>query len=984
VTYVDAVREARDRSNALRAENLARVDKALRDYINELTKNVRKLTGDNKVAARRAIRLAEELRTPLAQTLERAVATGRAVAFNDILKIHTSAAERYAAQFDVSPALLARLHTPGLTMAGAWESLGKGASTWRTLLRGYSDAAINDVQQVMTSALLSGLSAKELAERLRPYLAGSEPFQKAFKGTGVWTDAMLRKAGFKQDARRLRYNADRIAYSEIHNARLEAELQAFAADPFVEAVRWTLSPYRGLTEDHTDECDDLAGTDFYEMGAGVYPVDAAPTSPHPWCRCEVIPITRPVERSLDPKPSPKLRNRVPPRGKRTAGQAAKQRVNTMRAVGAGDGAIGRKLAKLSGPPEVAKEFTALGIPDGIVKKHDVIYWLRTNTKLDADEIVTAMNTRLGFGIKKADVMSNIKWYNTEKIPGNPILIGGKKPPVGKTSPITAEPIVGGGEPPSQWPPPVTSTDMPLASVGGLPLARGAPWADLADPDKREEFLRNIRDYAKMGVKLDNQYVISKQVIAEFERVITEARFVLKKETRAFFGVADAWNDVQRWDTFWPGKGGKAWERGILTFPGVRTMGATLERARAHAGAGSGTTFEVILPKGTRAISANVSGFPELQVLPGSRYMVEKVVTTADGTHVTLRLIDDGALNTRSLIEFKKRLEEEYWNTVREEVALAGSGHLSPGDRDALDTISPVPDAARINIKSTSRADLNEAINSTYSLIADRDFDELALWLREYTNINTSEKIAAYFKATFTRDVPASRVDQHIAAALKKRASQPGISSYISTDVAKYDWSREGVKNLDSVHAVPTKSTTIVLDEVVIRGGASGMYSDHGREYKRLEISPKMSRVQQRATFYHEMGHAFDNIALGRVGHGFGSERQGQLAQVGAIQSVMKAIKETNAFKNWAATARKYRGVGPTGKFFNYVISDVEIFARSYAQYIANKSGDKAVMGVFTLPGYSESQWQWSPTEFATIHKAFDKLLSDFGLLRKKP
>ena len=52
---------------------------------------------------------------------------------------------------------------------------------------------------------------------------------EAFKGAPI-SDKLLRDPARSGAARRLRYNADRIAVSEIQNARMEAEAQAFAAD----------------------------------------------------------------------------------------------------------------------------------------------------------------------------------------------------------------------------------------------------------------------------------------------------------------------------------------------------------------------------------------------------------------------------------------------------------------------------------------------------------------------------------------------------------------------------------------------------------------------------------------------------------------------------------------------------------------------------------------------------------------------------------
>lgn len=300
--------KARARENQLRLLSLRRLDATLQDYITSLLIELRTLQPGSDLfsrqqAVKRAIEVARNLKTRLAQGLETAVTQSRVLSFKEILDLNNEAALEIAAAHDIPGRLLGAIQKPNVMMAGVWESLGTGAATWRTLLRGYVNGAVADAQYVMTRSLLEGVSADELARRLRPYLEGSQPFQQAFKGAGQITDKIMSDPTFTGAAKLLRYNADRIAMSEIHNARGEAELQSFAADPFVEVVRWVLSPNRG-TQDKPDACDAFAHSDFYGLGEGVYPVTKVPTFPHPFCRCERMPVPRPISRMFFPKPNP--------------------------------------------------------------------------------------------------------------------------------------------------------------------------------------------------------------------------------------------------------------------------------------------------------------------------------------------------------------------------------------------------------------------------------------------------------------------------------------------------------------------------------------------------------------------------------------------------------------------------------------------------------------------------------------------------------
>lgn len=158
-------------------------------------------------------------------------------------------------------------------------------------------------------ATQAGVGQEELARRLRRYVTGSEKFAPLFtevptqQGTVAKLD--LRKIP-KEDlgaTQQMVHNARRIAFSEPHNARAEAEIGHMRTDPFVEAVRWTLSPVRSTVGwAAPDECDYLAVNNVWGLGPGIYPVDRVPPPPHPWDRCEKMPVLRPPARMEHPKP----------------------------------------------------------------------------------------------------------------------------------------------------------------------------------------------------------------------------------------------------------------------------------------------------------------------------------------------------------------------------------------------------------------------------------------------------------------------------------------------------------------------------------------------------------------------------------------------------------------------------------------------------------------------------------------------------------
>lgn len=83
-----------------------------------------------------------------------------------------------------------------------------------------------------------------------------------------------------------RYQANRIAQTELHRAYAEARALELMDDPDVQWVQWRMS----ATHPEVDICDYLSSVDRWGMGPGVYPVGQAPVPPaHPHCRCILAP-----------------------------------------------------------------------------------------------------------------------------------------------------------------------------------------------------------------------------------------------------------------------------------------------------------------------------------------------------------------------------------------------------------------------------------------------------------------------------------------------------------------------------------------------------------------------------------------------------------------------------------------------------------------------------------------------------------------------
>lgn len=84
------------------------------------------------------------------------------------------------------------------------------------------------------------------------------------------------------------YNAQRLSRTLISHAYQQAMLVTNEKNPFVEGYRWLTSNFHGRV---CDICLDLAETDRYGMGAGVFPKEELPMDhPNGMCTFEIVKV----------------------------------------------------------------------------------------------------------------------------------------------------------------------------------------------------------------------------------------------------------------------------------------------------------------------------------------------------------------------------------------------------------------------------------------------------------------------------------------------------------------------------------------------------------------------------------------------------------------------------------------------------------------------------------------------------------------------
>jgi len=215
--------------------------------------------------------------------------------------------------------------------------------------------------------------------------------------------------------------------------------------------------------------------------------------------------------------------------------------------------------------------------------------------------------------------------------------------------------------------------------------------------------------------------------------------------------------------------------------------------------------------------------------------------------------------------------------------------------------------------------------------------------------------------------------------------------------------RIAVRNIDKTHKLPTfnlfdpaqkKTTWTQRKKVGASGQTNGQYAGYS---KSIDIKQGLKGSNQRLTAYHEFGHFIDDNFLGVISQGF-SKNNIYGSQIGSravsakrldaasalgsqgqtkLKKLMDFIKGTDSYFTLInpASVKKY-----SAGYVNYVSSDVELFARAYAQYVAEKSNDEPLQAFLrTLRNGNEGYMptsQWSAAEMKDMVPLFDDMFEE--------
>lgn len=194
-----------------------------------------------------------------------------------------------------------------------------------------------------------------------------------------------------------------------------------------------------------------------------------------------------------------------------------------------------------------------------------------------------------------------------------------------------------------------------------------------------------------------------------------------------------------------------------------------------------------------------------------------------------------------------------------------------------------------------------------------------------------------------------------------------------------------LEKIDSVHS----DGSLPIIPVTQNSGRSRLgYYSFSYGGRSVEISISRYGEHPELTLAHEAGHFLDHAGIGQGV--FASERSELLS------GWREAVKNSQAYqllRDMLADPRKFAAefplaggvysVTPDVRHLAYLADTKELFARSYAQYIAVRSGDPILLAQLNKERSDKiyGARQWSDEDFAPIAAAFDQLFRSLGWLR---
>lgn len=174
-----------------------------------------------------------------------------------------------------------------------------------------------------------------------------------------------------------------------------------------------------------------------------------------------------------------------------------------------------------------------------------------------------------------------------------------------------------------------------------------------------------------------------------------------------------------------------------------------------------------------------------------------------------------------------------------------------------------------------------------------------------------------------------------------------------------------LKAIESVHDVPSEygKVNVEVHPWVTMGQSDGSYD---ARKNLILINDQILTGGPAITFVHEYGH---HLTLGLEGNYSLDQFQDKVDRSQSLSKWRDAVQATDTMQGLKDRTEDSNGV--VDPYFSYLTDDREVFARSYAQYIALRSGDRTLRKQFKEMQEQNPNFTWTDKEFEPVAAALD-------------
>lgn len=183
-------------------------------------------------------------------------------------------------------------------------------------------------------------------------------------------------------------------------------------------------------------------------------------------------------------------------------------------------------------------------------------------------------------------------------------------------------------------------------------------------------------------------------------------------------------------------------------------------------------------------------------------------------------------------------------------------------------------------------------------------------------------------------------------------------------------------SIAKVHSIPTRLPNLPVTTARLDPGVNGVYRG-GRGILQMSANGPSPRL----TFAHEIGHYLDHQLLGTATTNF----ETRMLTDPLTQRWLDAANATPSVRALRALLTDPALPADIVEHVTYLLQPVELWGRSYAQFIALRSADEIMAAELAAYRASTAPWtsarQWDTTEFEDVAASIEAILRSKGVWR---